>query len=184
MQVRGRSMWSVKAKSVSRSIVSDSLGPRGLEPSGSSVHGILQTTILEWVAIPFSRGSSQPSDWTQVSYIVGRFFNIWATWEAPWPATKCRLHFLLPSLLVDLIQEESHSLEVLCGEIKISITEKSKLEMTMLTWNVRSRVGAEPQNSPGCGHTRVNATKIFIVICLIHLHTKWLATWSNQGSKG
>ena len=45
---------------------------------GSSVHGILQAIILEWVAIPFSRGSSQPRDWTQVSYIAGRFFTIWA----------------------------------------------------------------------------------------------------------
>ena len=44
-------------------------------PPGSSVHGILQTTILEWVAIPFSRGSSQPRDQTQVSHIAGRFFT-------------------------------------------------------------------------------------------------------------
>ena len=43
---------------------------------GSSVHGILQARILEWVAIPFSRGSSQPRDGTQVSYTVGRFFTI------------------------------------------------------------------------------------------------------------
>ena len=42
-------------------------------PPGSSVHGILQASILEWVAIPFSRGSSQPRDQTQVSYIAGRF---------------------------------------------------------------------------------------------------------------
>ena len=46
---------------------------------GSSVHGILQARILEWVAIPFSRGSSRPRDWTQVSCTVGRFFTIWAT---------------------------------------------------------------------------------------------------------
>ena len=46
---------------------------------GSFVHGILQARILEWVAIPFSRGSSQPRDWTQVSCIAGRFFTIWAT---------------------------------------------------------------------------------------------------------
>ena len=46
---------------------------------GSCVHGILQTRILEWVAYPFSRGSSQPRDWTQVSCIAGRFFTIWAT---------------------------------------------------------------------------------------------------------
>ena len=39
---------------------------------GSSVHGILQARILEWVAVPFSRGSSQPRDWTQASRIVGR----------------------------------------------------------------------------------------------------------------
>ena len=38
-------------------------------PSGSSVHGILQARILEWVAISFSRGSSRPRDWTPVSYI-------------------------------------------------------------------------------------------------------------------
>ena len=41
---------------------------------GSSVHGILQARILEWVAIPFSRGSSQPRDWVWVSCIAGRFF--------------------------------------------------------------------------------------------------------------
>ena len=42
---------------------------------GSSVHGILQARILEWVAVPFSRGSSQPRDRTQVSHIAGRFFT-------------------------------------------------------------------------------------------------------------
>ena len=49
---------------------------------GSSVHGILQARILEWVAVTFSRGSSQPRDQTQVSHIAGRFFTIWATAEA------------------------------------------------------------------------------------------------------
>ena len=50
-------------------------------PPGSSVHGIFQTIILEWIAIPISRGSSGPRDWTQISYIAGGFFTIWATWE-------------------------------------------------------------------------------------------------------
>ena len=45
-------------------------------PSGSSVHGILQARILEWEAIPLSRGSSQLRDQTWVSYIAGRFFTI------------------------------------------------------------------------------------------------------------
>ena len=44
-------------------------------PPGSSVHGILQARILEWVAIPFSRGCSQPRGWTQVSCIAGIFFT-------------------------------------------------------------------------------------------------------------
>ena len=50
-------------------------------PPGSSVHGILQARILEWVAMPSSRGSSQPRDWTQVSHIAGGFFTIWVTRE-------------------------------------------------------------------------------------------------------
>ena len=45
---------------------------------GSSVHGIFQARGLEWVAISFSRGSSQPRDQTQVSHIVGRHFTVWA----------------------------------------------------------------------------------------------------------
>jgi len=44
-----------------------------------TVHGILQARILEWVAFPFSRGSSWPRDRTQVSHIAGRFFTSWAT---------------------------------------------------------------------------------------------------------
>ena len=46
---------------------------------GSSIHGILQARILEWVAISFSRVSSPSGDQTQTSCIVGRFFTIWAT---------------------------------------------------------------------------------------------------------
>ena len=50
-------------------------------PPGSSVPGILQARIVEWVAISFSRGSSQPRDRTRVSRIVGRHFTHWATRE-------------------------------------------------------------------------------------------------------
>ena len=56
--------------------------PMDCSPPGSSVHGTLQARILEWVAISFSRGSSRPRDWTQVSHITGRCFNLWATREA------------------------------------------------------------------------------------------------------
>ena len=46
---------------------------------GSFIHGIFQARILEWVAISFSRRSSQPRDWTWISHIIGRRFTVWAT---------------------------------------------------------------------------------------------------------
>ena len=52
------------------------------DPMDYTVHGTLQARILEWIALPFSRGSSQPRDRTQVSPIAGRFFTSWATREA------------------------------------------------------------------------------------------------------
>ena len=57
----------------------------------SSTHGILQARILGWVAISFSRGSSQPRDWTQVSCIAGRFFISWATRKAQWHHIKAHI---------------------------------------------------------------------------------------------
>ena len=48
---------------------------------GSSVHGIFQAIVLEWIAISFSKGSSQPRDRTQVSHDVDRRFTVWATSE-------------------------------------------------------------------------------------------------------
>ena len=52
------------------------------DPMDYTVHGILQARILEWVAFSFSRASSQPRDWAQVSHIAGGFFTSWATREA------------------------------------------------------------------------------------------------------
>ena len=62
--------------------------PIDCSPPGSSVHGILQARILEWVAISFCRGSSLPRNWAQVSCIAGRFFTIWATREAHRQVTR------------------------------------------------------------------------------------------------
>ena len=53
--------------------------PMDCSPPHSSVHGILQARILEWVAISFSRGSFLPRDRTHDSCFAGRFFTIWAT---------------------------------------------------------------------------------------------------------
>ena len=56
--------------------VSDSCNLKDCSPPGPSVHGILQARILEWVAIPFSRGSSRPRDGTSISHICpGRVLN-------------------------------------------------------------------------------------------------------------
>ena len=70
----------VQALHESRSVTSDSFVAPQTGPPGSSVQGILQARTLEWVAVPFSRGSSLPRDRTWVSRIAGRFF--WATKEA------------------------------------------------------------------------------------------------------
>ena len=70
-------------------------------PPGSSVHGVLQARLLEWIVMPSSKGSSQPSDQTRVSYvswISGGFFTTNATWEA-----LGRFHNVLLSFIVSLI---------------------------------------------------------------------------------
>ena len=58
--------------------------PRDCGPPGSSIHGILQARMLQWVAIPTSRGSSWLRDWTRVFGIAGGFFTVSATGEAPY----------------------------------------------------------------------------------------------------
>ena len=82
----------------SLSVESDSL-----RSHGSSIRGIFQARVLEWIAISFSRGSSRPRNWTRVSRIAGRRFTSWATREA-WATntfcllcakilSKCNFHF-------------------------------------------------------------------------------------------
>ena len=75
--IYGYQRGKVEYESESCSVVSDSW-----DPMEYIVQGILQARILEWVAFPFSRGSSQPRDETQVSCIAGRFSTSWATREA------------------------------------------------------------------------------------------------------
>ena len=75
--------------------------PMDCSPPGSSVHETLQARVLEWVAIPFSKVSSWPSDRTWVSHIAGRFFTIWATRAAllkrsPAPESLLRACFCGP----------------------------------------------------------------------------------------
>ena len=73
--VEGRRCWQVKVKATQSC-------PTLCNPLDCTVYGILQARILEWGAFPFSRGSAQPRDWTQVSSIAGGLFTSWATREA------------------------------------------------------------------------------------------------------
>ena len=68
------------------------------DPMDYTVHGILQARIVEWVAFPFSRGSSQPKNRTQVSCIAGGFFTSRATRETPLYQVMGSVHFLIYAL--------------------------------------------------------------------------------------
>ena len=78
-------LWWPKWERESESEVAQSCptlcDPMDWSLSGSSVHGVFQVRILKWIAISFSRGSSQPKNRTQVSCIAGRFFTNWAMRE-------------------------------------------------------------------------------------------------------
>ena len=74
-------------------------GPMDYSLLGSSVPGILQARILAWIAIPFSRGSSQPRDPSRVSCTAGRFFTVWATREV-YCWTFMSFHFVVFGLFV------------------------------------------------------------------------------------
>ena len=86
-------------------------------PEDYTVHGILQTRILKWVTLPFSRGSSQPRNQIRISCIAGRCFTSWATmgpqilkqkYTYPWMKIcmsslgKCLLH-IFSLLLIELL---------------------------------------------------------------------------------
>ena len=72
--------WKVmKSESEFTQLCPTLFDPMDCSPPGSSIHTVFQATILEWVAVFFSRGSSRPRGRTQVSGIVGRLFTLWAT---------------------------------------------------------------------------------------------------------
>ena len=78
----GRFFTTEPPRKCSEVKVAQSCPTQSWDPMDYTVHGILQARMLEWVAFPFSRGSSQPRDWTQISHIADRFFTSWATREA------------------------------------------------------------------------------------------------------
>ena len=99
---------------------------------GSSFHGIFLTRILEWVAIPFSRGSSWPRDRTWVSCTAGGFFTIWATREVSWVVeqNKSRAWALAAECLGSSSSQITHSL---CGWA----TFLTSLRLTVFIWKMK-----------------------------------------------
>ena len=79
-------------KSISWSAMSESLQPMDNRPPGSSIHGISQARILEWVPISFSKGSSQSRDQTNVSCTGRQILYHWATREASKPCPNHELN--------------------------------------------------------------------------------------------
>ena len=80
--IKSAAGWPMKVKLLVTQSCLTLCNPMYCSPPGSSVHGTLQTRILECVTIPFSRGSSQPRDWTWVSCMAGGSFTVWASREA------------------------------------------------------------------------------------------------------
>ena len=100
----------------SRSVVSDSLRPHGLYSlPGSSIHGIFQARILEWVAISPTGGSSWSRDQTEVSHIAGRRFTIWATRETLPLYNRKKFKMLTPNKLKLLWKDDKSILSIIEG---------------------------------------------------------------------
>ena len=108
----------------------------GCSLPGSSVHGIFQAIVLEWITLSFSRGSSQPRDRIRVSRIVNRHFAVWATREVPVQNTVmscldfCNhltgwLTFLqytsIPNILSDLVCVCAHTRTCSCSVVSDSL---------------------------------------------------------------
>ena len=122
---------------LSRSVVSSSLQPPDYSPSGSSVHGILQVNILEWVAMPSSRGSSQPRYRTQVFHIACGFFTTWATRKAIYPHKRVSFSHKRREVLIPVRTLFRWTLRTLCKVKKV--TWKATYWMIPFVQNVQKR---------------------------------------------
>ena len=139
-------------------------------PASSSVNGILQTGILEWVAIPFSRGSSLRRDQTQDSCVADRFFTVWTISKALQAIAKNH-RILLRSYLIfggSYGKESAHSagdtgsipgLERWPGEANVNPLRYSCLGSSVDrgAWRAVDRLAGRPgmlqsMGSPRVGH--------------------------------
>ena len=107
----------------SRSVSSDSLQPMDYSPPSSSIHGILQARILEWVAISFSRGSSWPRDQTHISCVSCTGSCFFTTVSPGKPRCGLAKVYKIPKLMVDVCPgaRNKNKLE-LTGEVPLICT--------------------------------------------------------------
>ena len=107
------------------SVVSDFLDPMEYSLPGSFIHGIFQARVLVWVAISFSRGSSQPGDWTPVFHIAATRLTLWATRETN--QIHCKVSYLTKAVLAF-----KSRMSLLCssGRLDVATTQVSQGEMT------------------------------------------------------
>ena len=129
------SHWAQLAPLFSQSEVSHSCPtlchPMDYSLPGSSVHGIFQARVLEWVAIAFSRGSSQPRDRTQVFHIVGRSFTIWATREVLFSKEVVKFQGIFSWSLFNVSRKSWGKLP-----IKVNILYSFMTQIIMMVWSL------------------------------------------------
>ena len=124
-------------KSESCSVVSDSLRPHDY-----TVHGLLQASILEWVAYPFSRGSSWPRNQNGVSCIAGRFFTNWAirVWIPNQYKVCVILHFVYLSIYLSKIFSPAPA-----SGLELQFSQSSRFHA--VSWNSQNPVSPHPPPS-------------------------------------
>ena len=151
--------------------------PMDCSMPSSSVHGILQARILEWVAPSFSRGFSQPKYWPQVSWIAGGFFTVWVTREAtsgspPLPDHKS-LHICCCSV--------TQSCPTLCNPMDCSMPgspvlhQLTELAQTHVHWVCDAIQPSHPLVSPS---PAFNLSQRQGFSSESALHIKWPKYWS------
>ena len=107
-----------------------------------TVHGILQARTLEWVAVSFSRGSSQPRGRTQVSCLAGKFFTIWTTREFSIKLSQCCIFSIKWQQHQTLLRRAyaASQVEQCCDRLTLtSLNWKSVLDKQTQLWSDNNR---------------------------------------------
>ena len=152
--------------------------PMDCSPSGSSVHGILQARILEWLAIPFSKEYSWSRVQTRVSHIAGRYFTIWATREAHDRIKCCKYRFhqgLNSPLWVSDPLSSSMLLFILPSVSWFSLVFTYTMEKYWVLWSLLDSSSKSLFQSPGLSlSTHLSS---FIYPSSLTSPSSWASSW-------